>query len=98
MRIIQRLKRKMKLVGLRDRGELTEIAKHSFLSTYELRKRSDCSIGKYTYGCPTVRSGGGVYTLKVGKFCMFGPDVTIHLCSNHHPDWITAYDFSWIMG
>ena len=71
---------------------LINLTTHALKTNYYLRNRKDIDFGDYTYGCPNVRPGNGIAKLIVGKFTMFGPDVSIHLTSDHHPEWITAYD------
>lgn len=72
---------------------------HALFTNYHLRKRDDIKIGKYSYGSPHVRSGGGLACLSIGNFCCIGPNVSIHLISDHHPEWCTSYDiktlFDW---
>lgn len=75
-----------------NNSPLKELELHSYMTTWTLRKRKDIEIGRYTYGCPSVRTGGGIAQLIIGKFCEFGPDVSIHLITDHHVDWITPYD------
>ena len=42
--------------------------------------------------------GGGIAKLVIGKFCIFGLEVSIHLVSDHHTDWVTAYDINVLIG
>lgn len=53
-------------------------------------------MGRYTYGTPIVRTGG-IAELKIGKFYCIGPDVSIHMVSDHHVDWATTYDLMALM-
>ena len=93
-----RKKRKIERL-IAERNPLHTLEFHALYTNLHLRKRKDIDIGKYTYGAPVVRSGGGIAHLKIGNFCCIGPDVSIHLISDHHPDWITSYDiktlFDW---
>lgn len=59
-----------------------------------LGQRTRISIGKYSYGIPTVRWWGEKSGLSVGKFCSIAKNVTIFLGGNHRTDWITTYPFS----
>lgn len=73
---------------------INTIKKWARLSNGDLRKRKDVYIGDFSYGCPNVRTGGGISSLYIGKYCCIGKNVSIHLVSDHHTDWITTYDFS----
>ena len=55
--------------------------------------RERFSIGRNTYGEPTVAHWGEPATLKIGSFCSIAGDVTIFLGGNHRIDWITTYPF-----
>nr|WP_049962414.1 CatB-related O-acetyltransferase [Oribacterium sp. FC2011] len=70
---------------------MEDIRKWAYSTNECLRKRTDVSIGDYTYGCPFVRTGGGIAKLTIGKFCAIARDVSIQLVSDHHLDWISAY-------
>ena len=50
-------------------------------------------IGDWTYGRPVVHAKNQA-KLRVGRFCSFGPGVTIYLGDNHRTDWATTYPFS----
>ena len=53
-------------------------------------------IGEYTYGKPRVISWGEGASLRVGKYCSIGTNVTIFLGSEHHLDWVSTYPFSFL--
>lgn len=57
-------------------------------------QRTPVSIGKYSYGVPTVRWWGERTNLSIGKFCSIAKGVTIFLGGNHRIDWISTYPFS----
>ena len=50
------------------------------------------SIGRFTYGEPTVLDYGDA-TLKVGSFCSISDGVKVLLGGNHRADWLTTYPF-----
>lgn len=52
------------------------------------------SVGRGTYGEPTILHWGEPATLYVGSFCSIAEGVTIFLGGNHRVDWITTYPFS----
>ena len=52
------------------------------------------SVGKFTYGEPTVLSWGEKATLVIGNFCSIAGGVTILLGGEHRPDWVTTFPFS----
>jgi chloramphenicol O-acetyltransferase type B len=54
------------------------------------------SIGQGSYGIPDVIANGFGETkhLTIGKYCSFAKGVTIHLGSEHRPDWATTYPFN----
>lgn len=49
--------------------------------------------GQYSYGKCNVLNWGEPYTLKVGKFCSIGGNVTVYTGGNHRCDWVTTYPF-----
>ena len=52
------------------------------------------SIGDFSYGGPlNVENWRAAATLKIGKFCSIGPDVTVFLVGEHRTDWATTYPF-----
>jgi acetyltransferase-like isoleucine patch superfamily enzyme len=51
------------------------------------------SYGDYTYGRCHVFDWGHPYTLKVGKFCSLGANITVYLSGNHRTKWVTTYPF-----
>jgi acetyltransferase-like isoleucine patch superfamily enzyme len=55
---------------------------------------SNYSIGRFTYGDPSVLEWGEGMTLKVGSFCSISANVTILLGGNHRSDWITTFPFN----
>ena len=48
-------------------------------------------IGEWTYGDPKVVDAGHGSSLKIGRYCSIGGNVTIILGANHRTDWVTAY-------
>jgi len=50
-------------------------------------------IGTHTYGKPKVVSWEEGASLKIGKYCSIGPEVTIFLGSEHRIDWVSTYPF-----
>jgi acetyltransferase-like isoleucine patch superfamily enzyme len=54
------------------------------------------SVGRGTYGEPTILHWGEPATLTVGSFCSISYDVTIFLGGNHRTDWITTYPFPYV--
>lgn len=58
-------------------------------------KYADYSIGKFSYGQPTVKkwSKDGKSTLKIGKYCSIGEGVTVLLGGEHKSNWVTTYPF-----
>ncbi len=50
-------------------------------------------IGEHTYGKPKVVSWNEGTTLRVGKYCSIGNNVTIFLGSEHRTDWVSTYPF-----
>ena len=53
-------------------------------------------IGDYTYGIPRVDLLGEGASLRVGKYCSIGTNVTIFLGSEHHLDWVSTYPFPFL--
>jgi chloramphenicol O-acetyltransferase type B len=51
------------------------------------------SVGRCTYGNPSVINYGDKATLKVGAFCSIAIRVQILLGGNHRSDWVTTYPF-----
>jgi acetyltransferase-like isoleucine patch superfamily enzyme len=57
-------------------------------------KYSNYTIGRYTYGEPSVLEWGEGMSLKVGSFCSISTNVTILLGGNHRGDWVTTFPFN----
>lgn len=53
------------------------------------------SIGKYTYGKPTVYSWGEGAKIIIGNFCSIAK-CDIYIGGNHRTDWVTTYPFGHI--
>jgi len=53
-------------------------------------------IGDHTYGKPRVISQGEGSSLKIGKYCSIGRNVSIFLGSEHRIDWVSAYPFPFL--
>jgi acetyltransferase-like isoleucine patch superfamily enzyme len=51
------------------------------------------AVGDHTYGKPKVVSWDEGTTLRVGKYCSIGNNVTIFLGSEHRTDWVSTYPF-----
>lgn len=62
----QKKKLIMKMVS--KENPLHTLEYHALYTNLHLRKRNDIEIGKYTYGSPNVRSGGGLLNLKLAIF------------------------------
>lgn len=57
------------------------------------------TAGKYSYGHQHIKvmhGKPGEVGVTLGSFCSVGPDVTVHLYSGHHTDWVTTYPFGHI--
>lgn len=52
------------------------------------------TIGRHSYGKPTVHEWGEGSTLRVGAFCSFAQGVQIFLGGEHRPDWVTTFPFN----
>jgi len=53
-------------------------------------------IGDHTYGKPRVMSWGEGTSLRIGKYCSIGTNVTIFLGSEHRIDWVSTYPFPFL--
>jgi len=53
-------------------------------------------IGDHTYGKPRVISWGEGTSLKIGKYCSIGRNVSIFLGSEHRIDWVSTYPFPFL--
>jgi len=53
-------------------------------------------IGDHTYGKPRVISWGEGTSLRIGKYCSIGTNVTIFLGSEHRTDWVSTYPFPFL--
>ncbi len=51
------------------------------------------SVGRHTYGNPTIYEFGEKAILKVGAYCSIADQVTILLGGEHRTDWITTFPF-----
>jgi acetyltransferase-like isoleucine patch superfamily enzyme len=54
------------------------------------------TIGDHTYGTPRVMSWGEGTSLRIGKYCSIGTNVTIFLGSEHRTDWVSTYPFPFL--
>ena len=54
---------------------------------------SEYSIGKWTYGSPTVKSWSQDTKLIIGKYCSIADGVTIMLGGEHRTNWATTFPF-----
>lgn len=52
------------------------------------------TVGRFSYGKPTVLSWEGKSSLTIGSFCSIGTGVVIMLDGNHRMDWVTTYPFN----
>ena len=59
---------------------------------------SNHDIGEWSYGWPKVLSWGEDSTLKIGRFCSIGGNVTILLGGEHRTDWVSSYPLSRMLG
>jgi acetyltransferase-like isoleucine patch superfamily enzyme len=67
--------------------------RHPFYTNQNKKYRA-FEIGDFTYGKPSILSGGEGATLKIGKFCSIAGGVTIYLGAEHHSEWVTNYTFN----
>jgi acetyltransferase-like isoleucine patch superfamily enzyme len=69
-----------------ERGRLTSLA--------HLDARGLLTVGRFTYGVPTVITFGlAPPRLDIGAFCSIADEVEIMLDGNHRSDWISTYPF-----
>lgn len=61
---------------------------------YSLQNCPIASVGRHTYGNPTILHFGEPTKLSIGNFCSIAGDVTIFLGGNHRTDWVTTYPFN----
>lgn len=54
------------------------------------------TMGKYSYGKPTIEWADNNHKCSIGKFCSIANNVKIYLGGNHRSDWITTYPFGHI--
>lgn len=78
-----------------------KIKKKLFSSTQRIVYTKDLlgdryRIGDYTYGNPRVISWKEGTSLRIGKYCSIGTNVTIFLGSEHRVDWVSTYPFSFL--
>ncbi len=66
--------------------------KKQFGTRYKKRYQK-YDIGEYTYGAPVIYDYE-TESLKIGRYCSIGPNVTLILGGNHRTDWITTYPFN----
>lgn len=59
----------------------------------ELCALGRCTVGRHTYGRPTVHYWDEGTRLEIGSFTSIAPDVEIFLGGNHRTDWISTYPF-----
>lgn len=62
----------------------------------EMRQNPDFQsyqIGEGTYGTPSIINYGGIYTLRIGKYCSIATGVTFLLNESHATNWVTTYPF-----
>jgi chloramphenicol O-acetyltransferase type B len=52
------------------------------------------TVGRYSYGNPTVVNFANSGKLEIGKYCSIASGVTIFLGGEHRTDWVTTYPFS----
>ena len=60
----------------------------------ELQNQGIVSIGKHSYGRPTVYAWDDKSKLFIGKFCSIAENVTFIIGGEHRTDWLTTYPFS----
>ena len=51
------------------------------------------SVGKYTYGYPTIHWQYNDTKCVIGNFCSIANNVNIYLGGNHRCDYVTTYPF-----
>lgn len=56
--------------------------------------RNGFQVGDHSYGTPRV-IGDFFSSLRIGKFCSFGPDIDLIL-ANHRKDFVSTYPFNWL--
>jgi acetyltransferase-like isoleucine patch superfamily enzyme len=90
----------------RDTSMLAKL--HSWLKSFGRRKHgryelrwlaenpdfAKFSIGRCTYGVPTVLFAEQGQPLVIGSYCSIAPGVTILLGGNHRTDWVTSFPFA----
>jgi len=54
------------------------------------------SVGKYSYGKPSIIWSNDNAKLSIGNFCSIATNVKIYLGGNHRVDWVTTYPFGHI--
>lgn len=54
---------------------------------------SNLTIGKYTYGTPTIYFNDFRYKILIGNFCSLAGGLKIFMRANHRTDWVTTYPF-----
>lgn len=52
-----------------------------------------CTVGKWSYGNPTIFKWDKNSRLKIGNFCSLGPEIKIYLGGEHRTDWLTTFPF-----
>jgi acetyltransferase-like isoleucine patch superfamily enzyme len=82
MRLLSRIKRWLK--GAQAPGPIF-MAQNERYAAYE--------IGEWTYGSPEVFHWNEGATLKIGKYCSIGPQVTIMLVGDHETRCASTYPF-----
>ncbi|WP_277443080.1 CatB-related O-acetyltransferase [Pelotomaculum isophthalicicum] len=56
------------------------------------KKQGLVTVGKYTYGTPTIISfPGDINKVSIGSYCSIADGVTILVGGNHRVDWITTF-------
>jgi acetyltransferase-like isoleucine patch superfamily enzyme len=89
IRLLKRLTRPLAQIGRRAKKALPVAD-----PTQRGLVQSDYSVGRGTYGSPTVRRWGADGQLRIGSFCSFAERVEILLGGEHRTEWITTYPFN----
>ena len=54
------------------------------------------SVGKYTYGEPTIYFPNNYANLSIGNFCSIAGNVKVYLGGEHRTDYVTTYPFGYL--
>ena len=66
------------------------VVNFTYTNTY-FPQRKKYTIGKYSYGVPTVFNFTNKHKLVIGNYCSISDNVTIFLDGDHRTDWVSMY-------